>query len=69
MSFKIDLMGKQFETNIEFDLGIFDNRVQFTTDVYSRKAFDLVDFVTTGYWRTKKSNRETTLWKQKVLKC
>ncbi|RYJ50687.1 SusC/RagA family TonB-linked outer membrane protein [Flavobacterium petrolei] len=39
---------KQFETNIGLDLGLFDNRVQFTTDVYSRKAFDLVDFVTTS---------------------
>lgn len=39
---------KQFETNIGLDLGLFDNRIQFTTDVYSRKAFDLVDFVTTS---------------------
>lgn len=39
---------KQFETNIGLDLGMFNNRVQFTTDVYSRKAFDLVDFVTTS---------------------
>jgi hypothetical protein len=39
---------KQFETNIGFDLGIFDNRIMFTTDVYSRKAFDLVDFVITS---------------------
>ncbi|MBC5836568.1 SusC/RagA family TonB-linked outer membrane protein [Flavobacterium muglaense] len=39
---------KQFETNIGLDLGMFDNRVQFTTDIYSRKAFDLVDYVTTS---------------------
>lgn len=39
---------KQFETNIGLDLGLFNNRVQFTTDIYSRKAFDLVDFVTTS---------------------
>jgi hypothetical protein len=41
------------------DLGIFNNRVQFTTDVYSRKAFDLVDFVTTsgiGGQRLKQGN-------------
>jgi hypothetical protein len=51
-------LGKQFETNIT-DLGIFNNRVQFTTDVYSRKAFDLVDFVTTsgiGGQRLKQGN-------------
>ncbi|WP_166924216.1 SusC/RagA family TonB-linked outer membrane protein [Flavobacterium poyangense] len=39
---------KQYETNIGVDLGMFNNRVQFTTDVYSRKAFDLVDFVVTS---------------------
>jgi TonB-linked SusC/RagA family outer membrane protein len=39
---------KQFETNIGLDLGLFNNRLQFTTDAYSRKAFDLVDFVTTS---------------------
>jgi hypothetical protein len=45
---------KQFETNIGLDLGIFNNRVQFTTDVYSRKAFDpsrLCHYL--RYWRTK----------------
>jgi len=30
------------------DLGLFDNRLQLTTDVYSRKAFDLVDVITTS---------------------
>ncbi|WP_166922172.1 SusC/RagA family TonB-linked outer membrane protein [Flavobacterium poyangense] len=39
---------KQFETNIGLDLGLFNNRVQLTTDVYSRKAFDLVDYVLTS---------------------
>ncbi|AWK05955.1 SusC/RagA family TonB-linked outer membrane protein [Flavobacterium crocinum] len=39
---------KQFETNIGVDLGMFRNRVQFTTDVYRRKAFDLIDYVITS---------------------
>jgi hypothetical protein len=50
---------KQFETNIGLDLAMFNNRVQFTTDIYSRKAFDLVDFVTTsgiGGQRLKQGN-------------
>lgn len=50
---------KQFETNIGVDLGMFNNRIQFTTDIYSRKAFDLVDFVITsgiGGQRIKQGN-------------
>lgn len=50
---------KQFETNIGVDLGMFNNRVQFTSDVYSRKAFDLVDYVITsgiGGQRIKQGN-------------
>lgn len=39
---------KQFETNLGFDLGVFNNRLQLTTDVYSRKAYDLVDYVITS---------------------
>ncbi|AYN04329.1 MULTISPECIES: SusC/RagA family TonB-linked outer membrane protein [unclassified Flavobacterium] len=39
---------KQFETNIGLDLGMFNNRIQLTTDIYSRKAFDLVDYVLTS---------------------
>ncbi|MCC9070696.1 SusC/RagA family TonB-linked outer membrane protein [Flavobacterium sp. F-65] len=39
---------KQFETNIGLDLGLFNNRVQLVTDIYRRKAFDLVDFVVTS---------------------
>jgi TonB-linked SusC/RagA family outer membrane protein len=50
---------KQYETNIGVDLAMFNNRVQFTTDVYSRKAFDLVDYVITsgiGGQRIKQGN-------------
>lgn len=50
---------KQFETNIGLDLGMFNNRVQLVTDVYRRKAFDLVDFVVTsgiGGQRIKQGN-------------
>lgn len=39
---------KQFETNIGIDLGMFNNRVQLTTDIYRRKAFDLIDYVITS---------------------
>ncbi|OXG06906.1 TonB-linked SusC/RagA family outer membrane protein [Flavobacterium araucananum] len=39
---------KQFETNIGVDIGMFNNRVQLTTDVYRRKAFDLIDYVITS---------------------
>ncbi len=39
---------KQFETNLGFDLAVFNNKLQLTTDVYSRKAFDLVDYVITS---------------------
>jgi TonB-linked SusC/RagA family outer membrane protein len=39
---------KQFETNIGVDLGMFNNRVQFVSDIYRRKAFDLVDYVITS---------------------
>ncbi|WP_163401180.1 SusC/RagA family TonB-linked outer membrane protein [Flavobacterium fluviatile] len=50
---------KQFETNIGVDLGMFNNRVQFVSDIYSRKAFDLVDYVVTsgvGGQRIKQGN-------------
>jgi TonB-linked SusC/RagA family outer membrane protein len=50
---------KQYETNLGIELGLFDNRLQLTTDVYSRKAFDLIDFVTTpgiGGQKTKQGN-------------
>ncbi|MGO4773019.1 SusC/RagA family TonB-linked outer membrane protein [Flavobacterium sp. W22_SRS_FK3] len=39
---------KQFETNFGVDLGMFNNRIQFVSDIYSRKAFDLVDYVVTS---------------------
>ena len=39
---------KQFETNLGFDLGMFNNKLQLSTDIYSRKAFDLVDYVITS---------------------
>lgn len=39
---------KQYETNIGVDIGMFNNRVQLTTDVYRRKAFDLIDYVITS---------------------
>jgi TonB-linked SusC/RagA family outer membrane protein len=50
---------KQFETNLGVDLAMFNNRIQFTTDVYRRKAFDLVDYVITsgvGGQRIKQGN-------------
>jgi TonB-linked SusC/RagA family outer membrane protein len=39
---------KQYETNIGIDLGILNNRVNLTTDVYRRKGFDLFDYVRTS---------------------
>ncbi|MBK0369123.1 SusC/RagA family TonB-linked outer membrane protein [Flavobacterium agrisoli] len=50
---------KQFETNLGVDLGMFNNRLQLTTDIYRRKAFDLVDYVITsgvGGQRIKQGN-------------
>ncbi|OOG66767.1 SusC/RagA family TonB-linked outer membrane protein [Flavobacterium sp. A45] len=50
---------KQFETNLGLDIGMFNNRIQFVTDIYRRKAFDLVDYVTTsgiGGQRDKQGN-------------
>ncbi len=39
---------KQYETNIGLDVGLFNNRVNLSTDVYRRKGFDLIDYVTTS---------------------
>ncbi|WP_243456841.1 SusC/RagA family TonB-linked outer membrane protein [Polaribacter batillariae] len=39
---------KQYEFNIGMDLGLFDNRIQFTTDIYQRNIFDNIDFVRTS---------------------
>ncbi|OXA78848.1 TonB-linked outer membrane protein, SusC/RagA family [Flavobacterium aquidurense] len=50
---------KQYETNLGVDLGMFNNRIQLTTDIYRRKAFDLVDYVVTsgiGGQRIKQGN-------------
>ncbi|MCP1995021.1 SusC/RagA family TonB-linked outer membrane protein [Flavobacterium sp. HSC-61S13] len=50
---------KQHEANIGMDLGLFHNRLQIVADVYQRKAFDLIDVVTTsgiGGQKTKLGN-------------
>ncbi len=50
---------KQYETNLGVDLGMFRNRIALTTDIYRRKAFDLVDYVITsgvGGQRIKQGN-------------
>lgn len=39
---------KQHETNIGFDLGLFNNRISIRSDIYKRKGFDLIDYVTTS---------------------
>lgn len=39
---------KQYEFNLGFDLGLFNNRVNLSTDVYRRDIFDNIDFVRTG---------------------
>lgn len=50
---------KQHELNVGFDLGLWNNRVQLVVDAYQRKAFDLIDVVTTsgiGGQKTKLGN-------------
>ena len=39
---------KQYETNVGIDLGIFDNRISLSADVYWRKGFDLIGNVRTS---------------------
>lgn len=39
---------KQYETNIGIDLGLFNNRISLSSDVYKRNGFDLIGFVTTS---------------------
>ncbi|PQJ80947.1 SusC/RagA family TonB-linked outer membrane protein [Polaribacter porphyrae] len=39
---------KQYELNLGLDLGLFNNRIAVTTDVYFRDIFDNVDFVRTS---------------------
>ena len=35
-------MGKTTNTNLGLDLGLFNNRVSLTADVYSRKGTDMI---------------------------
>lgn len=39
---------KQYETNVGFDLGLVDNRINVSTDAYWRKGFDLIGMVKTS---------------------
>lgn len=39
---------KQYEANLGFSLGLFDNRIHLQTDIYQRQAFDLIDRVRTS---------------------
>ncbi|MBB4119216.1 TonB-linked SusC/RagA family outer membrane protein [Mesonia hippocampi] len=39
---------KQYETNIGLDLGLLENRINISADVYQRKGFDLIDYVNTS---------------------
>lgn len=39
---------KQYETNVGFDLGLFDNRINLSLDAYWRKGFDLIGLVKTS---------------------
>ncbi len=41
---------KKHEFNVGVDLGFFNNRVNFTTDVYWRKNFDLIGYATTEFY-------------------
>ncbi|MCT4614500.1 MAG: SusC/RagA family TonB-linked outer membrane protein [Marinifilaceae bacterium] len=48
---------KQYETNIGFDLGLFNNRISLSSDIYFRKGFDLIAYIKTSavggqYWKT-----------------
>lgn len=50
---------KQYETNVGVDLGIFDNRISLSADVYWRKGFDLIGSVRVsgiGGQQSKKAN-------------
>lgn len=47
---------KQYETNIGFDIGVFNNRVSFSSDIYFRRSFDLIAPIKTSavggkYWK------------------
>ncbi|PWK27840.1 TonB-linked SusC/RagA family outer membrane protein [Arcicella aurantiaca] len=39
---------KQYETNIGFDLGLFNNRINLIVDAYQRKGFDLIGRIKTS---------------------
>ncbi len=39
---------KQYELNLGFDLGLFNNRVYLTTDFWKRDVFDNIDYVRTS---------------------
>jgi TonB-linked SusC/RagA family outer membrane protein len=39
---------KQFETNIGFDLGLFNNRISLIVDAYRRNGFDLIGQIKTS---------------------
>lgn len=41
-------MGKQYELNVGFDLGLFKNRISLSADGYLRNGFDLIGLVTTS---------------------
>lgn len=39
---------KQYETNVGFDLGLFNNRISISSDFYLRKGFDLIAGIKTS---------------------
>lgn len=39
---------KQYELNLGFDLGLYNNRAYMSVDVYKRDAYDLIDLVKTS---------------------
>lgn len=39
---------KQYETNVGFDLGMFNNRISISSDFYLRKGFDLIAAIKTS---------------------
>ncbi len=39
---------KQYETNVGFDMGIIDNRISVSADIYYRRGFDLIGYVSTS---------------------
>lgn len=39
---------KMYELNIGFDMGVFNNRISSTIDLYARNAFDLIDLIRTS---------------------